>query len=428
MAETLSWKKLFWVKASLLTIYLYARAFKKGYPTRLLKVPSPTHYREVSCEDYLTCDYLSALQGMVGEDPRLADRIVAAVRKESDALLAHCQKFVSYEAFIERYERFLSVCDFPVFIEKAVEDRLRSVVSPEDFPVLAGYRGMSFRTEEQRDYLRALLSDAKEEHARRYAWTGYHLLLGDARIDFSREVRDARAELSRIENEQQEKERRYDKTLAKYPLAREAARQAQALIAIREYRFVAFCKAGLLLRPFFERIGKGHGLSYEDMLHLTPEEFASGFWERGRINAREKAFAVELSGGRITVYDGDALAAYRRLVQRSYADTDSLSGIGVVPGLVRGRAHRLEEPEPLAEGEILVVRTTTPAFFPLMRKATAIVTDLGGLTSHAAIYARELGMPCVIGTDHATEVFSTGDLLEVDGKSGKVRRLRASGS
>ena len=72
---------------------------------------------------------------------------------------------------------------------------------------------------------------------------------------------------------------------------------------------------------------------------------------------------------------------------------------------------------------VLVTSMTTPDFVPLMQKASAIVTDEGGITSHAAIVSRELGIPCIIGTKIATKVFKDGDLVEVDANKGIVRKV-----
>jgi pyruvate,water dikinase len=66
---------------------------------------------------------------------------------------------------------------------------------------------------------------------------------------------------------------------------------------------------------------------------------------------------------------------------------------------------------------------TTPELVPLMQKAAAIVTDLGGILSHAAIVSRELGKPCVVGTGKATQVLNDGDLVEVDAENGTVRKI-----
>jgi pyruvate,water dikinase len=66
---------------------------------------------------------------------------------------------------------------------------------------------------------------------------------------------------------------------------------------------------------------------------------------------------------------------------------------------------------------------TRPEFVPLMKKASAIVTAEGGITCHAAIVSRELGIPCVIGTKNATKVLKTGDEIEVDAEKGIVKIL-----
>lgn len=75
------------------------------------------------------------------------------------------------------------------------------------------------------------------------------------------------------------------------------------------------------------------------------------------------------------------------------------------------------------EGDILVTLMTTPDFVPAMRKAKAIITDEGGITCHAAIVSRELGIPCIIGTKVGTKVLATGDLIEVDANKGIIRKI-----
>ncbi len=73
------------------------------------------------------------------------------------------------------------------------------------------------------------------------------------------------------------------------------------------------------------------------------------------------------------------------------------------------------------DGDILVTGMTRPEFVPLMKRASAIITDEGGITCHAAIVAREIKKPCIIGTKIATQVLHDGDLVEVDADNGVVR-------
>lgn len=95
-------------------------------------------------------------------------------------------------------------------------------------------------------------------------------------------------------------------------------------------------------------------------------------------------------------------------------------------GLARGKVRVLRRKEQIAEvldGDILVAPMTTPDYLPAMKKAAAFVTDEGGITCHAAIVARELKKPCIIGTKIATKVLKDGDMVEVDAEKGVVRRL-----
>ncbi|HDJ83914.1 MAG TPA: phosphoenolpyruvate synthase, partial [Desulfurococcaceae archaeon] len=98
-------------------------------------------------------------------------------------------------------------------------------------------------------------------------------------------------------------------------------------------------------------------------------------------------------------------------------------GLGASPGIASGKAHVILDITGLGkfkEGEILVTKMTTPDWVPAMRKAVAIVTDGGGMTAHAAIVSRELGIPCVVGTGNATQVIKTGMDITVDGTKGLV--------
>jgi pyruvate,water dikinase len=94
----------------------------------------------------------------------------------------------------------------------------------------------------------------------------------------------------------------------------------------------------------------------------------------------------------------------------------------VVEGLVR-RLDAPEEGHLLQPGEILVATTTNIGWTPLFPKAGAVVTDVGAPLSHAAIVARELGIPAVVGTGNATRRLQTGDRVRVNGAKGTVEIL-----
>lgn len=99
-----------------------------------------------------------------------------------------------------------------------------------------------------------------------------------------------------------------------------------------------------------------------------------------------------------------------------------LSGLGASPGAAAGpvRIVRSSEIDRVEAGAILVAEMTTPDFVPAMKRAVGIVTDRGGRTCHAAIVARELGVPCVVGTETATRALKDEQVVTVDGSGGKV--------
>ncbi|MEI7718463.1 MAG: PEP/pyruvate-binding domain-containing protein, partial [archaeon] len=100
-----------------------------------------------------------------------------------------------------------------------------------------------------------------------------------------------------------------------------------------------------------------------------------------------------------------------------------VSGLGASPGVGSGpvRIIRLmEDLDKIKEGDVLVTQMTNPDMVVSMQKASAIVTDEGGVTAHAAIVSREMGIPAVVGTDNATSVLEDGQVVTVDGTNGKV--------
>lgn len=100
-----------------------------------------------------------------------------------------------------------------------------------------------------------------------------------------------------------------------------------------------------------------------------------------------------------------------------------LKGLGASPGVSSGTVkivHDLSELEKVKDGDVLVTEMTNPDMVVSMEKAAAIVTDEGGITSHAAIVSREMGIPAIVGTGKATTTLKDGDVITVDGNTGKV--------
>jgi pyruvate,water dikinase len=108
------------------------------------------------------------------------------------------------------------------------------------------------------------------------------------------------------------------------------------------------------------------------------------------------------------------------------SDGQEIRGYAASPGVVEGVArvlHSVNDIGQVRDGEILVCAVTAPSWAPVFGKIKAAVSDIGGTMSHAAIVAREYGMPAVVGTGHATKHIKTGQMIRVDGDRGIVRIL-----
>ncbi len=125
-----------------------------------------------------------------------------------------------------------------------------------------------------------------------------------------------------------------------------------------------------------------------------------------------------------TINDGKKPTA--KMLQESefkVSEAPILSGAPASPGIGTGPAKILKSPKEINKvkpGDVLVAPMTSPDYVPAMKKASAIVTDQGGATSHAAIVSRELGIPCVVGTKDATKLLKDETVVTVDGARGQV--------
>ena len=165
----------------------------------------------------------------------------------------------------------------------------------------------------------------------------------------------------------------------------------------------------------------------DDVFYLTPEEVASPALHVDRIAGRraERLRLSALSLPPTFTLHWEPLSAAHPAAGAGAA----LRGVGASPGVVRGpvcvvhSADDLDDLDDLAPDTVLVVRVTDVGWTPLFGCVAAVVTDVGGLHSHAAIVAREFGVPCVVGTERATLDLRDGVVVEVDGTRGTVTRV-----
>jgi len=191
-----------------------------------------------------------------------------------------------------------------------------------------------------------------------------------------------------------------------------------------------------LLRPLYEEIAKRIGVTYQQFKCFTHAEIIDVLEKNETIPPEYGAERWKLTtycrfNGEIILCTGTEGRAIKDVVtgKKKEEQRSTFTGTPAVPGTYTGKArviHSLKDAEHVTKGEILLAPTTSAYFVPHMRRAAAIVTERGGVTNHAAIVAREQGIPCVVNVRAIMHHVQTGDLIEVDGVKGTVTILERS--
>jgi pyruvate,water dikinase len=220
------------------------------------------------------------------------------------------------------------------------------------------------------------------------------------------------------------------------PARRAAARPILVLarrnVPLRGVGKASFLRAFDVTRSAARRVGMlladdGALGDPSDVFYLTRQEILSGQYtdlqptvSRRRLE-REQFEQLEVP----TMWRGRPVA--RAVTASEPAGTDEATvGLGVSAGIVEGHVRVVTDPtfEDVEPDEILVAPTTDPSWASILFLCKALVVDIGGHLSHAAVVARELGIPCVVDTKDGSKRLRTGDWVRVDGSSGRVEVLK----
>jgi len=215
---------------------------------------------------------------------------------------------------------------------------------------------------------------------------------------------------------------------------------ARQIVYTKAFRKDALYHGLYCIEPFFKRAAKLLGISLRQLRcfegHELIEALKTGKADADLLNQRNaySAYYTDASKGKTTtsfLFGAKARQFMESLeFEEQKLDSGSVSelkGECACPGISRGPVRIIEQGsqnDKMRQGDVLVAHQTNPDVVPAMKKAAAVVTDLGGMTCHAAIISRELRIPCVIGTKIATKALKDGDLVEVDATHGTVRKIQ----
>ncbi len=192
-------------------------------------------------------------------------------------------------------------------------------------------------------------------------------------------------------------------------------KESRELVYFRTLRTDVFYELLFVARPILEVAAKNYGLTYKELRNYSVHDLLAGK-------------LVKYPDTVTCAYYKDEAAFFTKpiLPKQKFVSKD-IKGAVAYKGRVKGIVKvvmKVEELDKVKNGDILVTFMTAPSHISAMKKAAAFVTDEGGITCHAAIVAREMKKPCIIGTKIATKVLKDGDMVEVDANKGIVKILK----
>lgn len=212
----------------------------------------------------------------------------------------------------------------------------------------------------------------------------------------------------------------------------------------REYLNALFFTRNNLLEKFLGVLGKQFNIKNSNLFLYTVEELKGLFRYKNisleEIRRRDRGiYAFDSNGKEVSIKFGLETIGLRDSILRKLEGSDHISD-GIIRGIVANRIGRIFSGRvsvvPLdaekifndfnsflrnmKKGDILVAETTSPEIISACKKAGAIITNQGGMLSHAAIISRELGIPCIVGTRNATDKLKSGNLIKMNMENGAI--------
>lgn len=466
--QQIHWRLIVSFRTELLTEYLIQSNLAKAQS--LLTLPQSKRLI-VDNDIYLERAETEKLEATIGEDIRVwSKKLFDQIESMSKALLKRSQKlnkqnvqnFSNQEltetlrSWLEHYGTTVSLIGFPARLDEVLERALRVELSKYDiedseavFRVIAHSDKWTGVFEEKLALMKAVLDGTGselwiEEHVNKYGWITITLLLGDGylkqqvqeRISELRQEQNLQEKYDELANNIAENKKDVQALLKRYDFSfdtRELISLFRHAIWFRTARLDWMNEVCILARPILNEVARRIGVSYEQCIYHLPDELLQSLREEksviavGELEQRLGQYAMATVDGLHTeLLLGSDVDELKKVLTQSSEKAEAVKGMIAYPGVVQGRVKVLKDRSELhkvEKGDVLVTKLTTPDFVLAMEKAAAIVTDLGGITSHAAIVSRELHIPCIIGTKIATQVLKDGDVVEVDADKGIVRKL-----
>jgi len=269
-----------------------------------------------------------------------------------------------------------------------------------------------------------------KEHAEKYAWIGFKYNgPGWTVKDFKERLKEISAS-SKKQEDLSARQKEIEEDLGLSSKISKMFEAARIIMWIKNYGKEGRYQSYFYIEKLIQEIAQRTGLSVKEIKFLTKEELFEllinkkdfGSILEKRLDAtlhlflenKELIFEGEEAKKTISVLKAKA---------KKVIHTDKLIGTPASPGFAKGKVkvvNTVKEMPKMQNGDILIAHQTNPDLAMAMEKAAAIVTEVGGLTCHAAIIARELGKPAIVGVKDLLSALKDGDLVEVNAEKGTV--------
>ena len=302
-------------------------------------------------------------------------------------------------------------------------------------------------------------------HAKKYAFLSMYFLTNSPLTinDFYEEMdalvkkyRSPQQELAKIKKERGKRKKRVKKFFNDFHPSKNFKDKVKLFKKINDLRTQRACatsKANFYFKPVYLALVKKMKIPQKYHYCLTLDELVD-YLKTGRkptltnLKKREKGWAVLVFKGRVRLIIGlkevietmerlriipeapkgiyPSLSKSKSKLKGSFNKTKSLKGIPVYSGLIQGKGKLVKNQKDLKKikvGNVLISNQVTPAHLSALYKTAGMVINEGTLTSHAALYAKALKIPTIIGTEVATEVFKDGDKIKVDAIKGVAEKI-----
>jgi phosphoenolpyruvate synthase/pyruvate phosphate dikinase len=305
--------------------------------------------------------------------------------------------------------------------------------------------------DENPDRLSNVSTEILNQHISEYSWLKGPVLIEDIKfekIEYLDRIKnllskDLEEEITHVLNVRKKDQAKYTEFIKKYQIS---GRLLLLANAVRDFIFLRtytteisdhffYTARHTILKKASERLK----LNLDEIVMLSSGEIIKALNNKltnfkQLIKERQKGYAIIWVKGNIYNIFGEEAINLQTIFSKKFKETTSrnkedivIKGNTASLGKVTGKVKILDnynDVNKVNAGDIIVATMTTPDYVIAMEKAIAFITDEGGITCHAAIVAREFGIPCIVGTINATKLLRDGDIVEVNANEGYVKLLK----